>query len=280
MSIFDYFDWTPQRRRAANGVCCLVHAALTLLSLADTLTLPLGTPVGEWVENATWNVTCSADFPAQAREAGLCTTVDYADPLLADRIDLNILCALYFGVSAGAHALFVTKDATYEGMIRAHFVWWRWVEYSLSVPPMMMLIVLLSGNILDVCVVQSAALASLTQSFGALAEYASRRDSTERARSNALALHFLGYVPILAAFLPVIVAVRGLLNRDDDPDFVVAIIATQTVFFTSFAYVQLLWLLRKIPYGAAEGLYISLSLGSKATLGYIVLFSIDMIRDS
>ena len=97
---------------------------------------------------------------------------------------------------------------------------------------------------------------------------------------GALPLHALGYVPMAAAFLPVVVAVRGLLERDDDPDFVVAIIATQTVFFTSFAYVQMLWLLRKISYEAAEGLYIGLSLGSKATLGYIVLFSVEMIRDS
>jgi hypothetical protein len=280
MTLASYFEWSPRNRRLANSVCCAVHAALAVLSLADTLVLPLGTPVGEWVENGTWDATCPVDFPAPARDAGLCTTVDYANPLLADRIDLNVLCALYFGVSAGAHALYVLRYAAYEDLVRSQFMWWRWVEYSLSVPPMMMLIVLLSGNVLDVCVVQSAALASLTQAFGALADYASRRGSTARAQSRALPLHALGYVPMAAAFLPVVVAVRGLLERDDDPDFVVAIIATQTVFFTSFAYVQMLWLLRKISYEAAEGLYIGLSLGSKATLGYIVLFSVEMIRDS
>ncbi len=182
-----------------------------------------------------------------------------------ETVSVNALCALFFAVTACAHWLYYQRADEYYDLVQNENMWWRWVEYAVSVPPMVIIISVLNGMTLDLPLLQGAALGSVAQFFGYSAEQRARQgDPTARAR--ALWIHALGYVPVFLALGPIVISLQDL---SDAPSFVPFLIVSQALLFTSFGAVQL-WTLAGAGaerYAVADAVYLFLSLTCKATLG-------------
>lgn len=243
---------TPERVRSLNLALAATHAFLAIMCFVpDTLSIDIATayPV--------WNESC----PQATR---LCMELDYNDSrnVFIESVSVNFLCFAFFVVTAGAHWYYARNAPAYAALVGERQMWWRWVEYAISVPPMVVIISVLNGLTIDLPLLQGAALGSLAQYFGYTAEQAARKDGGQ---SCALGTHFLGYAPVFLALAPVVVSLQDIAEA---PSFVPFLIASQVALFTSFGLVQL-WVLLGPPerYATGDAVYLALSLGCKATLG-------------
>ena len=284
---------SAERRRAYNVGLAALHGLLLVGSiLVQDAVVPLQTPIAEWRDDAE---RASNTSSWACGDRPLCTRL-LDDSIFVESFNISSLTVAFFAITAAAHGFYAVQYELYDRLVRSGRMWWRWVEYSLSVPPMLLIISMANGLTLDLSLLQTAALGSATQFFGFTAEQraAAARDvrgpSSERVASlgyreselvtSARWCHGLGYLPISAAFLPVI-ASASQLPGSDAPWFVPFIIVTQATFFVSFGFVQLygMAMLRAdvesgaagARYEACDTVYLLLSAACKATLGGGVL---------
>ena len=248
----------PTRRYVNAGLGC-VHGVLALWALATPrFRVQLGEPVPQW------NDTAAADVVADTRLTAQC---DYSDPD-APVLDVPQLCFCFFAITCAAHAFYAARADEYEALVRAERMWWRWVEYAASVPFMLAIISLLNGLTLSYPLLQTATLGSVTQYFGYAAEAQAVRD-----RSLGRLTHLLGFPVLAVALAPVSLSFWNVVESGEAPDFVPVVIVTQTLFFSSFGFVQSALLFGRggLTYRAADTVYLFLSLACKASLGASVL---------
>ena len=263
---------SQSQQRRANQWLCGIHASLAVASLvAPGFTLFLGTPEPVWCEggggSGSGGSVCQGACSPRLTSDGLCTAIDYATPVVGS-LYIPTLCFSFFAVTAAAHWYYYEHAAEYYAMVQRQNMWWRWAEYALSVPPMLLIIVGLNGYTLDIVLLQSAALGSATQFFGLAADH----ELAEGVPSGARWAHALGYVPITFALLPVLVALRDISSA---PSFVPFLVVSQLLFFMSFGLVQAWLLFYDAPtprrYAIADTVYLLLSLACKTSLAGSVL---------
>lgn len=251
---------TSSQRLYVNAGLSAVHGALALWALATArFSVPLGKPVPAWNDTEV--------VEGGRPDTRLTTQCDYTDP---DAIVLDIpqLCFCFFGITSVAHAFYATQADEYEALVQMERMWWRWVEYSLSVPFMLAIISLLNGLTLSYPLLQTATLGSVTQYFGYAAELQAVTN-----RPLGQFTHMLGFPVLAVALAPVTLSFVNVLQSDTAPDFVPVVIVSQTLFFSSFGFVQSAVLFEwcGITYRAADTVYLLLSLVCKASLGASVL---------
>lgn len=251
---------SSRERQYVNTGLSAVHGVLALWALATSrFSVPLGTPVPVWNDTA---------IPGTEQpDTRLTARCDYSDP---DAIVLDIpqLCFCFFGITSVAHAFYASNAGEYETLVQKERMWWRWVEYAVSVPFMLVIISLLNGLTLSYPLLQTATLGSVTQYFGYAAELHAVTD-----RALAQFTHVLGFPVLAVALAPVSLSLANVLRSDTAPDFVPVVIVSQTLFFSSFGFVQsaLLFNWCGLSYRAADTVYLLLSLVCKASLGASVL---------
>jgi hypothetical protein len=258
------FPLSPAQQARANKWLCGIHAALAVASVVPAgLRIPLGTPRPIWCDANSTDPACIAACAPQTADAGLCTAVDYEQPLFIGTLAVPVLCAGFFGVTAAAHGYYWRSAARYGELVAAREMWWRWVEYAASVPLMLLVIASLNGLTLDLALLQTALLGSAGQFFGLAAEH----EAAESKLGAARVVHLAGFAPVLGALLPVAVS----LNRiSEAPSFVPFLVVSQLMFFLSFGFVQSWQLLCGANsverYRRADTAYLLLSLVCKTTL--------------
>ena len=277
---------TATDRRRANTALAFLHTCMAVWGAS------LGAaPVRLTGLRATWNA--SGTDSSQGSEAAWCDVRDAVDadgvvvcqrfvpPLVFDTLDVTGLATLFFAITAAAHASYAWQSERYEALVAAQGNWWRWAEYALSVPPMLLIIAALNGMAEESGLFQGAVLGSVTQGFGYVVDTMMQAGAERR---DALAVHVLGYIPMTAAFAPVIRGVHVLLTDGtvEPPSFVPFVIASQSLLFLSFGFVQLWYLLRSErrdgDYVLCESAYLLLSLVAKATLGGSILAFVALMR--
>ena len=238
--------------RSINLALAATHAILAVACFApDALVVDVATayPV--------WNESCE-------QATRLCMQLDYVDDrnVFIESVSVNALCFWFFAVTSAAHVYYARNAATYISLVEERQMWWRWVEYAVSVPPMVIIISVLNGLTLDLPLVQGAALGSVTQYFGYASEQVARNQSEQK---RALGVHLLGYPLVFLALGPVVISLQDIAEA---PSFVPFLIGSQVVLFTAFGAVQL-WTLCGPPerYATGDAVYLALSLVCKATLG-------------
>lgn len=280
---------TAADRRTINVALAMLHAAMALWGLClDSTPIALVGIGAQWVPR-TYNVTNAGNYslaacsnPATGND-GVTICQVFTEPLVFNSFDIAQLATLFFVVTAGAHTYYAWQQPVYEQMIATQLNWWRWVEYSLSVPPMLIIIAMLNGLSEESGLVQGAILGAVTQAFGYIADKLAL--SCPECRS-AIAVHATGYVPMIAAFAPVIRGIVVLATDDtvEPPSFVPFVIASQTLLFSSFGFVQLWYLTLSArqpnDYIVCEMIYLLLSLVCKASLGGSILAAVSFFGDT
>jgi len=259
-------------RRAYNGALACLHLALALACgfVPAVPDIPLGTPVPVWGDD-------------ECDPGPLCTVV--GPPVLLASLGVRALAFFFFAATALAHAVYSSRAEEYARLVQERRMWWRWAEYAVTVPPMLLIIAALNGLTLDAPLLQTATLGSAAQLFGLAAEEAAARGDV----GSALRRHALGYPVVAAALLPVAVSL-GELPGSGAPSFVPLIIATQGIFFISFGAVQTYTLARlradldtgaaQLTYARADTVYLFLSLACKATLGASLVLAASQLDDA
>lgn len=267
---------TPAEQQWANRRLAFLHFGLGFACMfPDGIVVQMATPRPGWLTN---NATSATQCVAAGNNAGLCTTLDYDTPLLFASVNVPLLCVAFFWITGTAHVLYANNAKAYFALVQRGTMWWRWVEYALSVPIMLLILCVLNGLTLDTSIVQSAALGSVTQGFGYMADYLDALQS----RLHARIVHLLGYVPMVCALLPVAVSLQGI---DSAPAFVPFLIVSQTCFFASFGIVQFLVLFGDTEYNSrryavGDTVYLVLSLACKATLAGSVVAASAVMQSS
>lgn len=159
-------------------------------------------------------------------------------------------------ITAGFHIYYVMTINTHDSTV-------RFLEYFFTASLMSSVISLLVG-IRDVYALMTIeGLIATTMIFGYLEEKTVNLSLTLRP-------YYLGYVPYITAWIPIIWQfIRVALVNEELPDFVIAVFATQIALFTCFGVVQYLYVVRPREITEPlemEGLYNLLSLTSKMLL--------------
>ena len=262
-----------QLRRTNRGLAAL-HGILALLSLFPAgLTSRLATPRPVWCEADSTLQACTSCAAGRTGATpdgatGLCTELDYVSPVFIESVNIPRLCLSFFAITATAHYVYSQRAERYHELVQQRRMWWRWVEYSLSVPPMTVILCVLNGVTVDMILVQVAILGGVTQAFGAAAKALAADDCLRQAQR----VHCLGYAPIVGALLPVFVS---LGNMGTAPSFVPFLVLSQLLFFSSFGFIQLALLTcygnDARVYARCDTAYLALSLVCKTSLAGSVL---------
>ena len=206
----------------------------------------------------------------------------YLKPSLTTRDDLalpiSFLTASFFAITAIFHAgnAFFWNSA-YRRCIERCTCPYRWLEYSITAPLMLLIIAYAAGVVIDAELTLLVALTVLTMCLGHVTEQAARpaesRDAWASPASARFAPHLMGFFAQFVVW--VVVICRFAQNADDAPDFVSVIVASQVALFVSFGFVQSATLSRPPSrYIQGEVAYVLLSFVSKATLGLILIANV------
>ena len=203
------------------------------------------------------------------------------------------VASIFFLVSAVAHwgAALVWQRKYVHHLARARNPY-RWVEYAVGAPVMLVLTAYLCGVLDAATLVSIAALTTTTMAFGHLHEELNRPASARSwslGLSTRLQAHLLGYAPQLVAWgitLARFFDNAGRSTKIDGqtlrmPDFVYAIVVGEFFVFFSFAVVQFAVTMRPPrEYYKGEIAYMVLSLISKGFLGIMLLSNVLMLERS
>lgn len=256
-----------------NLACGLLHTFLAISTLSAG-TLELRVPLYSTRVTFVDNVNASVGEPRFLLVPSYRRLEHCALPL-------TYWVALFFAVSAVAHVGSATAwRPAYERELLHCRCPSRWVEYALSAPIMMVAIAIGVGVREYSLLLCMFGLTATTMAFGFLTERAAEvgLDGQWTAPAHVrLVPHVLGYVPQTIAW----VALLGGFYDDpaqagsEPPAFVYAIVWTQVTLFASFGVVQVVQQLQPpAVYWKGELAYQALSLGSKATLGLLLLFNV------
>lgn len=188
-------------------------------------------------------------------------------------INLAHLVALFFFISAIAHAVIATKyRGTYESNLKKGINKARWIEYSLSASVMMVAIALLSGiNDLS-SLIMIFTLNLLMNSMGLVMEL-----KNQGAKKIDWLTYRLGCVAGIVPWIVFALYVIGsnVYGSGGIPTFVYFIYGSMFVFFNSFALNMYLQYAKKgkwADYLYGERVYMLLSLVAKTALAWQVFF--------
>lgn len=153
----------------------------------------------------------------------------------------------------------------------------RWVEYAISATVMMILIAYASGVRNWDTIVLIGVLTATTMSFGWLNEVICRPNSVlegewEKGLLERAQAHVLGWIPMIGAWVVIVVSFVEAAMDLSPPAFVYAIVISQLVLFFSFAGPQMYQVLvspRRFWHG--EVAYQVLSFIAKSVLGGLFL---------
>ena len=196
----------------------------------------------------------------------------------------TFLTATFFAVTAAFHiGNAVIWNEYYRACISRCMCPYRWIEYVVTAPIMILVIAYSAGVVIDLELALLAALMVVTIACGHLTEVWSRPapppsdrwDAPLRTRALPHAIGFLAQAAIWIAIIA-----RFSDNASDAPGFVVAIVVVEVLLFISFGFVQLTVLFsRPSMYVRGEVAYVLLSLVSKAVLGGILIASVLHFRN-
>ena len=164
----------------ANFVCLILHTFMAVLTFERGGRNPEGMKVSVWRLQQTWDNTTKLGYNV--------AVVDNGSP-----IRLDLLTGAFFTLSAVAH-LFAVAVGPWDRWISIYwrqldlaFVWWRWLEYSVSASVMMLAIALITGLREANALATIFVLMWVTQLFGLLTELYSRpaKVMISRAQVNA-----------------------------------------------------------------------------------------------
>lgn len=147
-------------------------------------------------------------------------------------------------------------------------VLYRWIEYGISAPIMMMIIAMLSGITQILTLVAIFGLISSTMIFGNLQDY----HITETRVHPVIAPFWKGFIPYMFAWSIVFYSFFDLLSEGSNiPQVIYPVIHITFFFFTSFAGVQYYCTIVKHDLDLQDRLMIFLSMFSKLTLSFWVM---------
>lgn len=196
----------------------------------------------------------------------------------------------FFYVTSFFHFLYVLMGSRYDEMIRRENNYLRWIEYSISATLMVRIIALQCG------IRDESALTSITMNTvgimlqGQIVEAV--LSSTAKPGANdkmvILVATIVGWILMVTNFY---IIVKQYINVKDDvdgfkcpgvsiPSFVLWIIVTQLVFYSTFGFIQIYQIYNRLynpdqyDYHKIETMYIIDSLLSKVTLGAILGYSV------
>jgi hypothetical protein len=237
--------------RAFNVIVGLVHLAQAalMLALSNDLSLPVtaswatGDPVVARMPSAPEEVFALAIGPAVALF------------LLLAAVDHLVVAA------PGVHRW-------YDRLIAGDRNYVRWIEYSVSAALMMVLVARFAGIADLAALIGVFALTTSMILFGLLME---RQQRPGDADWSAF------WFGSLAGAVPWAAVAIYVVNGASPPGFVYAIVAIQLVFFASFA-VNMALQYRQVgrwrDYRFGEVVYMSLSLGAKSALAWLVFANV------
>jgi len=197
---------------------------------------------------------------------------------------------IFFFVTSFFHGLYAVMGESYDKLIKNGNNSLRWVEYSISATFMIRIIALQSGirdqNTLTL--ITSSTIGIMLQGQIVEAALANNKGKlTSEQKSVVMTSTLIGWVLMIANFWVIIKQYMGL-NDDIDalgcpgveiPDFVLYIIITQLIFYSTFGLIQIYQIYqringKKVDYSNIERMYLIDSLMSKVTLGGILGYAV------
>lgn len=196
---------------------------------------------------------------------------------------------VFFVVTSMFHGYYaLTDNGHYNSMIKNENNYLRWIEYSISATLMIRIIALQSG------IRDEKTLTSITFNTvgimlqGQIVEsILSNKVVSSKEKYIILVSTFVGWILMVSNFYIIIKQYielnNDVNNLDCDakvPDFVLWIIVTQLIFYSTFGFIQIVQIYRKLykpksyNYRNIESWYILNSLLSKITLGGILAYSV------
>ena len=196
----------------------------------------------------------------------------------------------FFFVTAFFHALYAIMGKSYDKLISNRNNYLRWIEYSISATLMMRIIALQSGvrDQYTLTLISTGTVGVMLQ--GQIVEAAlanSNKKLTNEEKSVVMTSTIVGWILMVANFYVIVKQFMGLSDDIDGfgcpdvkiPDFVVYIIITQLLFYSTFGLIQIYQIYKrmngsKVDYSNIERMYLIDSLLSKVTLGALLGYSV------
>lgn len=209
----------------------------------------------------------------------------------SDQIFIAQETIAFFFVTGIFHSIYaLTHNNLYRSMITYKNNYLRWIEYSISATLMMRIIALQCG------IRDRDTLGLITSSMvgvmlmGQIVEVSLAHMSpihNDSRKQTAIVASIIGWLLMVSVF---VIVVRKFIELKDNvdsfgcpnvavPDFVLAIIVSQLVFYSTFGFIQMYHVYQRVNnkyvnYINIEKLYIIDSLLAKLTLGGILAYSV------
>ena len=259
------------RLRIINSVAVVVHLAFFFVTMAianfETTNAPL-----QFSRNQCYQLDEKRFF---------------LKPVYSEQKHLSLPILLYLQfLSTALFHFFYAVDPNYEQRIKEKNQWVRWVEYSISAPIVVCLISVSYGERDAHILAVVCTLTALSMLCAQFSEYSNKKNAVKDWSHFlvGVCLHLATWTLLLSRFWDTVVNTEctGM------PDFVYAIVVSQTVLFLLFAVVHYINILQRpitffffsgcrwdqcdLFYEGVEMSYILLSFVSKASLGTILLY--------
>ena len=260
-----------------NALACLLHAGSSFF-MAPWVRLTFRCmDVKEWTGKSTWSAVrwLTVDGTEGNCANNPCVVTSCVENA-GHGVPLESLTFVFHFGSALAHLCFVLRGKTYIEDVKSNGNAYRWIEYAITAP-VMIVVIMSSCGFTDVWLLTCAAmLTAITQAFGWLAEKKECAD---------FKYHLFG-IGSLCALAPWVAIMRMFAESYDDsstPWFVPAIIFALFALFFCFAVIMYLYLsasqnLKKDDHTfevlrvTAERRYLLASLVSKFLLAWLLWF--------
>lgn len=151
-------------------------------------------------------------------------------------VNLFYLIAIFSLITGVAHGIYFMDNVNHPYKESPLSVSYRFLEYSLSAPIMMVVIAVLVGVTNNIALLSISGLVATTMLFGYIEEECVKTDTLRQFWSPWL----LGFVPFAFCVVAVLWSYTSAVidSADQVPGFVHGIIATQIILFSSFGFVQ------------------------------------------
>ena len=210
----------------------------------------------------------------------------------AENINVGAETVAFFYTTAFFHFLYALLGKRYEDMVyKQNNNYLRWIEYSITATLMIRIIAVQSG------IRESSTLQAITAGTigvmlqGQIVEsvLASKSKITENDKKILFVSTVVGWLIMLWVFVIIIQQFLRLQSNVDKfdcekdvkiPDWVVTIIISQCIFYTSFGFIQLVQIWKRLyknekyDYSFFELFYLVDSLASKVTLGAMLAYGL------
>jgi len=210
----------------------------------------------------------------------------------AENINIGAETVAFFYTTAFFHFLYALLGKRYEDMVyKQNNNYLRWIEYSITATLMIRIIAVQSG-IRESSTLQAISAGTIGVMLqGQIVEsvLASKSKITENDKKILLVSTVVGWLIMLWVFVIIIQQFLRLQSNVDKfdcekdvkiPEWVVAIIATQCIFYASFGFIQLVQIWKRLyknekyDYSQFELAYLVDSLASKVTLGAMLAYGL------